>query len=1179
MVKIEKDKHVYAAYANLAQHNFFQTMRHIIIALKLGNPGEDENAVNKIIDNLKSSKDVVLTSNLCRLLVRHLPFLSPMEVALKDEKGDYKKPFIRNQKEALLFLVERIKTTLNFYRNYTTHFNPDEDDNIVKINKYERDLMPCLKNLLLSAIRVVQQRFGYSEYEVSFIKNKNMGKGNYKYCLYKKELVSANDDKPSNIFSLKGLTLFISLFLEKKYISEMLAKTQAFYHYDDLRNKLRKSILFETIAVYRIKTPRIRLETEKDETTALALDMLNELQRCPKELFELLSPKEQKLFRAKSSLDEMDEVLMLRHNDRFPFLALKYIDTLKVFNDIRFQIALGNYRYAFYEKHCIDSAVNNGEPRVRSLQKALHGFGRLNEIEAERAVKWASLIRDFEDVEPDTALSTPFITDHKAAYLINNNKIALYWKASKDDPFPGLPQLPQQPQARDLLSRKRNREQLISLTTPKCFLSTHELPALVFYHLLYNELMTKDSKAIKEHQLPNAEKIIKASINNYRKLFSAIAAGEVVPGDINHISQQFNIDLRILPKKIQDFLSGKQFDNTKNNARLEARLQQLIDDTAKKIQLLNSDLEKIADKNNKHGKKNYVEIKPGLLGAWLAKDIIALQPAPQNGQNKLTGLNFRILQSTLSIFESLETVKRLLTSAKLINADYQHPFLNKVVELSPNNTIEFYNLYLCQRETWLKSLQGKNLLEFNFISRGVSKWDIRDASYYKRTAQSYLNLPIELPRGLFHKGIQTLLSLLRGNDFIKGSARDDANVSFLINKYLNKCMNDESQCFYTQPDKKFKRNYRFFQLLRGEKATALSISEIEQYLRSDVSLQLLSGSSNVVSVPERLLNDIKLKLAKAKAKKPNLNTAQKIQQILTSSPIYKTLSTAQHHHIISSMASSDNQISEVKLRLESADKSEKQSLRNSLSAALHYMKANERLLRRYRTQDIIIFLMARDILLHDATKTLGNKFDALKLKNILPIGLNNSITTLEIKVPFSIVLKFKDGNSLVIHQKQLKLKNYGDFYKFLNDNRIPSLIPYLNNRKDAIKITVEREDLEHELGNYDRERHNIFENVHRLEKLILNKHRELLDRSDENYFYVDTESNKSLPVRNNFNRLLQQVDNLQQDKRQEIVNIRNAFSHNTYGKDKVNIQSQEIGYIAKEISEIMSENSDEIQNL
>lgn len=125
---------------------------------------------------------------------------------------------------------------------------------------------------------------------------------------------------------------------------------------------------------------------------ALALDMLNELQKCPSELFETLSPKDRSRFRVEvditnssennsSDNSEESQVLMMRFQDRFPRLALRYIDECNVFDKIRFQLSLGKYRYAFYDKMCIDSK----EPdRVRSLQKDLNGFGRLQEIEEER---------------------------------------------------------------------------------------------------------------------------------------------------------------------------------------------------------------------------------------------------------------------------------------------------------------------------------------------------------------------------------------------------------------------------------------------------------------------------------------------------------------------------------------------------------------------------------------------------------------------------------------------------------------------------------------------------------------------------------------------------------------------------------------------------------------------------
>jgi len=60
-----------------------------------------------------------------------------------------------------------------------------------------------------------------------------------------------------------------------------------------------------------------------------------------------------------------------------------------MFNDIRFHLNLGKYRFAFYS-HSTESSVD-GQERLRILQKDLHGFGRPSEVDEQKKLKWATL--------------------------------------------------------------------------------------------------------------------------------------------------------------------------------------------------------------------------------------------------------------------------------------------------------------------------------------------------------------------------------------------------------------------------------------------------------------------------------------------------------------------------------------------------------------------------------------------------------------------------------------------------------------------------------------------------------------------------------------------------------------------------------------------------------------------
>ena len=76
----------------------------------------------------------------------------------------------------------------------------------------------------------------------------------------------------------------------------------------------------------------------------------------------------------------MNDVLQVRHTDRFAQLSLEYIDRRELFSDIRFHLNMGKLRYLkTADKHCID-----GVSRVRVLEGKINAFGRIHEFEARR---------------------------------------------------------------------------------------------------------------------------------------------------------------------------------------------------------------------------------------------------------------------------------------------------------------------------------------------------------------------------------------------------------------------------------------------------------------------------------------------------------------------------------------------------------------------------------------------------------------------------------------------------------------------------------------------------------------------------------------------------------------------------------------------------------------------------
>ena len=144
------------------------------------------------------------------------------------------------------------------------------------------------------------------------------------------------------------------------------------------------------------------------------------------------------------------------------------------------------------------------------------------------------------------------------------------------------------------------------------------------------------------------------------------------------------------------------------------------------------------------------------------------------------------------------------------------------------------------------------------------------------------------------------------------------------------------------------------------------------------------------------------------------------------------------------------------------------------------------------------------------------------------------------------------AKTVYVEQKNMSLKNYGEFYRFLTDDRFSSL---MDNIIDALKpnedgeLVISHTDLMSELAAYDQIRSTVFRLIQNIEQLIINQTPVLQDSASPDFW-----AREGLPKRNNFASLLDLLDKLNgveltTNERKLLVAIRNAFSHNSYNID------------------------------
>ena len=601
------------------------------------------------------------------------------------------------------------------------------------------------------------------------------------------------------------------------------------------------------------------------------------------------------------------------------------------------------------------------------------------------------------------------------------------------------------------------------------------------------------------------------------------------------------IKYKDIPEKLQKYLTNQQEGIEERFKTLSCqRIEKMIEWTDRRIEKFREEKKMIGQKENKLGKNSYIDIRPGRLARFLSEDIVLMQPTTNHGKNKPTGMNFQIIQSSLAIYEkSIGEFKRMFVSAGLIGGSTPHPFLIQIIEKKPKDCLVFYELYLKERKIYLqKELEKKDFRNTPFLYANRRKWQKRNETYYKELANRYLNNnPIELPRGLFANSIKEILaSKYADNQGMKAAlAQERVNITYLIAKYFEHIYDDSNQGFYN-----YKRSYELFDKLVGkienrnqlakqhytsEELVDLSVKEkleerIEKYTYQEAEKEFdtqytaynTERDQRTRKVINKTLNKGRsLGLRKDAIKKFKLEDFSQSKEV---AKIYQNLLK----RITKNEYLHDDDLKDVIVYWEES------SIIRKMEFLLRDYKKNEKLIRQYRVQDMLLFLMAKDMLL--AKEFENNELRDFRLKNVsLNDGKDN---ILSLQIPFEVTLKLKDGVEKTIKQDSLKLKNYGDFFQFLYDDRIKTLLPQV---EDA---TIDRALLEKELENYNLRRTDIF-------KLSLEYEKYLLDVCK---IKVEKESPS-------FREIVQAKEDRNEEQSEKLIRIRNAFSHNHYNTEEI----------------------------
>ncbi len=1103
---IEEHKSVFGAYLTMALSNVETVLNHIAERAGLDKYEWDED--HRVEDYWKypvmqclgrKDKPCPIPSDVLldvrNRLFRSFPFLKIMAENQRDYRNAKGKVECVEINESDIFVVlNNSFRVLKAYRDTCSHFlieNRIWEDDSEMLWRNECPLASMVNQYYTVALRITKERYGYETRDLTFIQKRRFKQEPEKDASGKVKkkavsdldfflsLVALNGDSNKRLhLSGWGVTLLVCLFLEKKYVNVFLSKLPNPGNYPP--NSKESRIIRRSMGVCSVVLPKERIHSETGDLS-VALDMLNELKRCPRELFDTLSPGDQERFRTISS--DYNEVLQMRSKDRFAQLVLQYIDHNRLFENLRFHVNMGKLRYLFNpKKYCID-----GQTRVRVLEHPLNGFGRLQEMEKKRLRENGTFarsgikVRCFDEVRRDDANESnyPYIVDTYTHYVLENDMVEMLFC----------------PEGSGMKMPKvtlREGKWYVDKKVPHCRMSVLELPAMLFHLLLCGA--------------KNTEVHIGKVCDNYCHLFSDMAQGNLTEENI----LSYGIKKEDIPQKVWDCVRGV---HTGKDCRVfrKKEIRGRYEDVTRRLERLRSDRKAVLGNDNKIGKRGFVQIVPGRLAAYLATDICRLQPSLRKGDgygtDRLTGLNFRLLQSSIATYNCGESdilygrFRDVFCSAGLIGGDNPHPFLDKVLPEAysvrcPRNTIEFYERYLEEYQRYLKPLvikleKGK-VPSLSFVNEGQRRWARRDDAYYHELGNLYLSQAIELPRQMFDDEIK---DKLRDMPEMMDVDFEHANVTFLIGEYLKRVCHDESQEFYSWP-----RHYKYVDMLKcilNPKNGSLQAVYTQMGEREGL-WQERSG--------------LEEKYAKIRFRDLGRKGLDK-----------------------------DEANERIKTGLGNRKK--------------EYQKA-EKVIRRYKVQDALLFMLAKDTLFKPVVEVDDERF---KLKDIMPDG-EKGILSEVVPMDFRFMVPVREKGcwdvqymSATLHSDEMKIKNFGDFFALARDKRMKTLLP-------LVGYEVQKKDIEDEFDKYDDCRPELIAMVLDFERWAYETYPELKELVTDNVNYGSL-----------FSALLGQLQNMNEltsEEKYALTGIRNAFCHNSYPTDSNMVEVKELPKIAEHLKEL-----------
>lgn len=1081
---------LFAAYLNMVRMNLFNVLQNISNQMGISDAAEEDNMVSMKLVAGFMNLNSVQRSYARRELLRSLPVLNSM---LDGHVGDY----------GLKKLLQNLVAVVSDLRNTYTHVAP-YDDPQEQLDQQKRltFLLKPLDSAYDSAVGMLKRQGGYTENEIKFAERQKRWDNYF------------NPRTPDGKgLAPIGISFLMCKLLTRKYAMLFLNQSGFFSRTMGRQNEMMQ----ELFSMECVRLPRLRVKNS-DDKASLGMDMLKELPKCPRELFDTFSEADKMHLRTESEREERSWVC--RTDDRFVYYAMRYIDEMDVLPGIAFQVSLGKYFYGF-RKH---SGIDGRDMYVSSRNRKVNGFGPLADVEKRRVEIYDKdgFMRHFEELKSHDVNTKPYISDSRAGYLVAANRVGLFWNDAEDSRNGARLTYGSYLPERQGSEMGRN-------VAPRCWMSVYDLPALVFLNLMEGD----------------AVQVIKEAYTRLNNFFVDIETGALLPENdaadnrerrLEKLERRlsgnprYGLHVNQIPKNMVDYLtgvSGRSEEEEKAGSEAffkrhaVATIENEIRRTKRWMEKFQKDKAASGSKQNRRSNSDYVSINKNGLARFLAHDIMRLQQLggkDDKGREvvkRIGRTDFVIMQNAIAEYQGgkhtdrfgnevdhQEVLKEIFRRANLLDVDSdnqagnaaKHPFLDSLMSELVSDAVDMYEKYLVARQAYFEGLRdATDYGNLRFMYGEREKYAPRTPQHVREQAARYREV-MQLPDGLFTEALRVQMSQ---REDCKSSAAMSAVLRMpghtstcLIGTYFREVLEDDSQSFYREKDGRYRRHYKWLDVM-GEDGKTHMRERLDGYLKAH---------------PEAV--------------------------------------------------------------------QEKRRLQESMRE----FKDNERAIRRHSVDDMLLFLMAKRLLFRlDAAFDAS----AMKLKEI-GLGEWDILSRpmlfrmkIELHDERGVPICDSEGRPMVksVFQNDFKPKNYGDFMLLLVDTRIGTLLSKMEG-DDFDRTLVERE-----LDAYDNARRKVYQVLHAVERGAIEKDPVLRERRVDDPAFMEERRMANGKVRkepcvNSFSGLLRRAGRTDATA-QHLVNIRNAFSHNKYPDDLSIVADRELPKVARGIVDWLNQHEKE----